>query len=152
MSKFITEKDQSFFQSINRELIIDIVNTSIIIYKPSLNNSINDDLYEESVEKVWNIGVQLDCLIDRSDQSEDNTDFGLNNNQSIKFSINREQIKQKNIYPEIGDIVEWNNFYYETDNVYENQYIAGRYDVNWSIIIDAHLTNKSMLNIENIHK
>jgi len=152
MSKFVTNRDSSFFQSINSELIVDVVTTPIIIYKLSLRDSIDDDLYEESIEKVWQIGIQLDCLIDRSDQSTDSTDFGPNNTQDIKFSINRDQIEAKNIYPEIGDLVEWNGFYYESTHVYENQYIAGKTNENWSIIIDGHLTNISSLNIENIHK
>lgn len=150
MSKFVTTRDTTFFQSINSELIVDVITTQIILFKPSLKDTINDDLYEESIEKVWQVGVQLECLIDRSDQEVNSTEFGPNNTQIIKFNINRSQIEAKNIYPEIGDLVQWNNYYYEAEHVYENQYVAGRTNENWSIIIDAHLTNISMLNIEEI--
>jgi len=152
MSKFVTARDQAFFQGINNELIDDVVTTSIIIYKPSIEDSDPNNVFEESPNKVWKVGILLNCLIDRSDQTADSTEYGTNNLQDIKFNINREDIEAKNIYPEIGDLVQWNDFYYEIGHVYENQYVAGRGAVNWTIVLEGHLTNISMLNIEEIHQ
>jgi len=152
MSKFNTSRDQMFFQGINNELIDDVITTPIIIYKPSIEDSDPNDVFEESVNKVWKVGIRLNCLIDREDQSVDSNEFGSNNLQNIKFNINRSDIEETNLYPEIGDIIQWNDFYYEASHVYENQYIAGRAGINWAIVIDAHLTNISHLNIEEIHK
>lgn len=151
MSKFVTTRDQLFFQGINNELIDDVITTSIIIYKPSIEDSDPDNVFEESVNKVWKVGIQLNCLIDRSDQTVDSNEFGSNNLQDIKFNINREDIKETNLYPEIGDIVDYDSKYYEVSNVIENQYIAGRFNINWSIVLECHLTNISVLNIEGIH-
>lgn len=151
MSKFVTTRDELFFQSINSELINDVIETSIIIYKPSIENSDPNDIFEESINKVWKVGIQLNCLINRSDQTSNTSEVGTNISQDIKFAINREYIKEKNIYPEIGDIVSYDSKYYEISNVIENQYIAGRGSINWSIILEAHLTNKSILNIEEVN-
>lgn len=152
MSKFLTTRDRAFFQGINNELIDDVITTPVIIYKPSIEDSDLNNVFEESVNKVWKIGIQLNCIIDRSDQTQDSNEFGVNMYQDIKVAFNREEIKTANIYPEIGDILQWNEFYYELQHVYENQYLAGRENSNWSIVVDGHLTNKSLLNIEEIHR
>lgn len=152
MTKFLTDRDKLFFQSINNELIDDVITTPVIIYKPFIENSDVHNVFEESINKVWKIGIRLNCIIDRSNKEQDTNEYGINIHQDIKFAFNREEIKETNIYPEIGDIVEWNEFYYEVQHVYENQYLAGRENSNWSIVVDGHLTNKSLLNIEEIHR
>ena len=147
MPRFLTTKDNTFIQGINSELINEIIETPIIIYKLVLEDEA-DDIYGENINKKYKPGVQLNCIINRDEQATEDDEFGVNKSQNISFNINRDYISGIGIYPEIGDIIEWNEFYYESDNVKENQYLAGRTTYNHSIIIDAHLTNKSNLNIE----
>jgi hypothetical protein len=149
MPRFITERDARFFYNVNNELINDVVETEIQIFKTVIQESNPDDIYGESIGRKYYTGVRINCLINRSDSTVDSTNFGQNVLQSIVFSINREFAKQKNVYPENGDIVQWNSYLYEIDHVVENQYIAGRsdQDLNWSFVCTAHLTNISQINI-----
>jgi len=149
MPRFVTTRDQAFFKGINRELIDDVIETSIIIYKRSITDD-SDDIYGESISMHYNSGVQLNCIINRDDPSVDYSDIGLQRQQRIKFSILRSTLETKEIYPEMGDVVEFNSRYYEVGNDIENQLIAGRTDYNYSIILECILTNKTYLNINEL--
>jgi len=62
--------------------------------------------------------------------------------------------------PEVGDIVMYNELYYESDNVNENQLIMGKdpdysyspglqnFGSSFSIIVKAHMTTPERLGIE----
>jgi len=149
MSRFISANDVKFFQSINRELINDVIETEISIFKSIPEDSNPEDIYGESVDRSYYSGITINCIIDRSSQDSKFLDQGVTTIQSFVASINRLHAVEKNIIPEVGDIVWWNGFYYEISNTNENQYIAGRKedDYNWSYIITAQLTNTSFINI-----
>lgn len=149
MSRFISANDVKFFQSINRELINDVIETEISIFKSILEDSNPDNIYGESVDRSYYSGIAINCIIDRSSQDSKFLDQGVTTVQSFVASINRSHAVEKNIIPEVGDIVLWNGFYYEISNSNENQYVAGRKedDYNWSYIITAQLTNTSFINI-----
>ena len=150
MKRFMSPRDAVFFQSINEELINKIVETEITLFKVVIRDSDAGDIYGESPNKKYYTGIMLNCLINRGPQESRQSDFGQNVNQNISCAINRYQLEQKDVYPENGDIIEWNEFYYEVDNIEENQYIAGRQDeiYNWSFVCTGHLTNISYVNIE----
>jgi len=150
MKRFMSPRDAVFFQSINEELINKIVETEITLFKVVIRDSDAGDIYGESPNRKYYTGIMLNCLINRGPQESRQSDFGQNVNQNISCAINRYQLEQKDVYPENGDIIEWNEFYYEVDNIEENQYIAGRQDeiYNWSFVCTGHLTNISYVNIE----
>jgi len=152
MPRFVGPHDVRFFQSINKELIDWVIETDIILYKVNIINSDNDDIYGESVNKQYYKGVKFNSIINRSNQESFSTNFGKDIRQPLEFALNRELLQQKNIIPEMGDIVEWNNIYWEIDNVEENQYIAGRKLLNWSFVCQAHLTNVSLTNLIERHQ
>ena len=53
-----------------------------------------------------------------------------------------------NFYPETGDIVDWNNFYWEINGVTEPQLIAGHPGYKHQIKATAHRARLSSLQIE----
>ena len=154
MPRFIGPKDIRFFQSINKELIDWVIETDIILYKTIINESDVNDIYGESINRKYYKGIKFNCLINRSDQESFQTDFGQNIRQNLEVAINRELLQLHNIIPENGDIIEWNNKYWEINNVQENQYLGGRKlsDTNWSFVCQAHITNLSYLNIQERHQ
>ena len=68
--------------------------------------------------------------------------------QDVEFRFTRKLLEEVNVYPEIGDVVHYDDSYYEIDNINDTQYIAGQPYNSLSILCDAHLTRISGLNIE----
>jgi hypothetical protein len=160
MALFGSSRDISLFRHISRELVNDIIEQQIGYYKLSLSNS-TTNIYGESSEKFYQQPVLLNCLIEREDQQNQDSDFGPDKFRDIKYRFLRDDLVDKNIVPEKGDIILYLNSYYEVDNIIENQLILGKdpdyaynapylnqFGSSFSIVCETHLTRGEKLNIE----
>jgi len=156
---FGSNKDFNLLVNINRELLSDIIEQEILYYKFDLLNT-EANLYGESTIKSYYNPVKLNCLITRGDQVVSVDDFGPDLNREASFAFIREDLKDVQVVPEVGDILVWHNDYYEVDTVRENQLFIGR-DNNYnlesstsqfgstlSIIVDCHQTRREKTGIE----
>jgi len=159
MALYGGKRDISLFNGFNKEMVVKIMDTVVLFFKPNLYES-KDNLYGESLKKVWNTPVQIACVINNDDQATTEEQFGPDVTQITTFAFLRNLLKEVNIYPEIGDIILWNNGYYEVDTVVENRLIAGKnpdaqlvdhgeeFGSNHTIVCIAHLTRMDSLDIE----
>ena len=148
MAKFVSSKDFEFFQHINREISAEIVDTLVTLYKLNLDY-VNTNIYGESTEKISYTGIELSAFIDyRDNVAISDAGFGIDQTQEAEFRFVRSILEERHIYPEIGDIVGYNDAFYEIDNIQEVQLIAGRPGYNESIICETHLTRRSNIQIE----
>lgn len=147
MAKFVSNRDVHFFQSINKELIDDVIETLVLIYKLSSANT-QTNIYGEAKKKIYFTPVQLACLIERDQTTVRSEGFGIESAQSARFKFYRTTLEEAGIYPEGGDFIFFNEGYYEIDNANEEQLVAGQPHYTHSIICETHLTRRSSLNIE----
>ena len=146
---FNRRRDIKLFNSYSNELLNRIIQTPVIIYKISTISETN--IYGESTEKVYTKGVQIGCLITHEEQTTNLSDgFGPNVGQNIVLAFHREMIADRGFYPEVGDMVEWNESYYEINAVIENQLIGGQTYKNFSIVCNANMAHRDKLQIENV--
>ena len=125
MPLFGGNRDISLFRTMNKELINDIIQTEIGFYKFVLQDSVTN-VYGESENKIYYEPMLIPCLINREDQSWSETDFGPDSTQQMTFSFLRATLVEKDIVPEIGDIVLYNNDYFEFNSIIENQFFVGK--------------------------
>jgi hypothetical protein len=147
MPKFLVGNDLTFFKSIARELVDDVIQVAVVLYKINQYET-KVNIYGESVNKTWYPGVEIYALADKEPENVQYEGFGPDNTQSITFKFNRDTCEEKEIYPEIGDIVYFDNSYYEIDNTNEIQFVGGQPDNNFSIVATTFMVSKSSLNIE----
>jgi len=153
MARFVSQRDYRFFQHINREIVSDIIDVGVILYK-IINDEVSVNIYGESTSKTRYRGIQLDAALIRytKQQPSGEDGFGFDaSQQEVEFRFVRKLLNDVNVYPEIGDIIKYNDNYYEIDNINEAQLIASRPEYSQSIICETHLTRKSGLNIEETH-
>ena len=74
--------------------------------------------------------------------------FQYNKSQNVEYRFNRHTLEEKELYPEIGDVIFHNNGYFEIDNVREDYMLAGRTDSKFSITCSTFMMRRSQLNIE----
>ena len=158
---FGSNRDFDLLVNINRELLEDIVEQEILYHKLSLEDT-DVNLYGEALEKsFWN-AVKLNCLITRGDQVIDIQEFGPDLGREASFAMLRPDLEDVNVVPEVGDIVQWQNDFYEVDTVRENQLFLGRdksynltsatsgFGSSLSIIVDCHLTRADKVGIAEV--
>lgn len=166
-----TGRDVSLITSLNRELINRLIDTKVGYYKISLDKTTSDIYGEANGTKTYNNPVLINCLIERGEQQTNTDDFGPDVNRDMKFKfllsdLKGNYIQQSNafkydIVPETGDIILWNENYYEVNAIVENQLFMGKdpvyaytdSDTNFgnsiSIILSAHYTRPEKLGIKN---
>ena len=149
MARFALGRDISFFEGISRELVDAVVTTAVILYKLIIEDS-KTNLYGESLSKTYYQGVECNAMIQREDTQSNYEGFGSDQGQTVEFRFNRFTLEDKNMYPEIGDIIFHNNGYFEVDNVREDQLIGGRTgDIeHFSIICSTFMTRRSNIQTE----
>jgi hypothetical protein len=154
---FGSRKDFDLLVNINRELLKDIVEQEILIYKLSASNT-TTNIYGEALEKTFLEPVKINCLITRGDQIIDIDEFGPDLGREASFACLKQDLEDITLVPEVGDIVMWHEDYYEVDTVRENQYFYGRNDkynvdrtsghgASISLVLDCHLTRADRVGI-----
>lgn len=161
MALFGGKRDAIFLASINREIINAIIDTEIEFYKLIVQTT-ESNIYGESDSKSYHDSILLPCIITKETKTSMMDDYGQSYTRSMQFGISRDMLERANFYPEIGDIVFWDNEYYELDNVDANQYFAGKNPETWpngdthgysvSIMCDAHATRQAPQNIVNMRR
>jgi len=128
---FGSQNDFKLFVGINRELLSDIIEQEVLYHKISLEQT-TANIYGEAQDKLFWSPIKLNCLIDRGDQQTTVDDFGVDSIRAVSFKFLRQDLLDANTFPEVGDIVQWNEDYYEVDNTTENQLFLGK-DENYAL-------------------
>lgn len=147
MARFTLDRDVRFFESVARELVDAVIETSVVLYKLIIEES-KTNLYGESLNKTYYQGLNCNAVIERGDTETNYEGFGSDQGQNVEFRFNRFTLEEKNFYPEIGDIIYHNNAYFEIDNVREDQLIGGQTSNNFSIICSTFMTRRSSIQTE----
>ena len=159
MALFGGQRDAKFLASINAELINAVIDTEIEFYKLIVESS-NSNIYGESENKSYYDSILIPCVITKDDKNSSMDDYGHTYTRTGKFAISRDILVKADFYPEVGDILFWDNEYFEVDNVDANQYFAGKNPETWpngdshgysvSIVVDAHATRQTPQGIRDI--
>jgi len=147
MARFALSRDIKFFESIARELVDVVVETSVVLYKLIIEDS-KTNLYGESLNKTYYQVLECTALIERESSTTEYEGFGADKNQLVEFRFNRFTLEDKGFYPEVGDIIFHNNAYFEIDNIREDQLIGGQVDNKFSIICSTFMTRRSTIQTE----
>jgi hypothetical protein len=161
MPLFGSTKDARLITSITKELFHKYISNEIEVFKLALNET-EINLYNESDKKVYYQPIRLFCNINKEDQLMNDVDTGMDVSQNLTFSFLRDDLINKNIVISEGDVIKFDNKFWEVDNSYSNQYFMGRnneshlitvenrdrsFGQNISIIVSTHLTRVSQLNL-----
>lgn len=150
--------DAAFIRKISREYVNRIVSEEVGYYKLSLADTVTN-IYGEAKNKVYYNPVLLACIVERNPQTTEEQDYGASTNRLIDFSFLKPDLITLQLVPERGDIILWNESYYEVDNVIEDQLTVGKdpnyaisngnekYGQSLSIICNTHLTRVNKLSL-----
>jgi hypothetical protein len=150
MALFGTQRDVSLFRHMSRELMSDIITEQCAYYKYKLEET-KINLYGEAAGEKFYMGpVLLNTLVERTDNVYPETDLGTDYDKEIQFSFLRDDLlgagKEFNkfdnkgnsytglpgtgygadLVPDVGDIIMYNEGYYEVHGVVANQYFVGK--------------------------
>jgi hypothetical protein len=161
MALFGSARDASLIRHINNELIVNIVDTEIELYKLVLENT-RENLYGESNQKQYYNPIVIPCLIQHDEKSVVGDDYGFDSTRTGTFGFSKDYLNDRTIIIEIGDILNYDNEYYEVDVVHGSNYWTGRnpatdlgftrglrgeHGYSIEIKVEAHITQRNKLNL-----
>jgi len=164
MALFGSARDASLVRSVNRELINNFVDTEIAFYKLSLDDT-KANMYDEADNKIYYSPMRINCLALKEEKSYIGDDTGYDSTRAGEFNFLRDDLKEKNIIIEEGDVIEYDNEYYEIDGVGSSQYWTGRnpstdigftegdrdeFGLSVAVRVTAHVTRRNRLNIQEV--
>tara|TARA_R110001592_G_scaffold7457_2_gene41797 strand:- start:2709 stop:3245 length:537 start_codon:yes stop_codon:yes gene_type:complete len=164
MALFGSARDASLIRHINRELINNFIDTEIAFYKLSLEDT-KANMYDESDKKIYYSPMRINCLALKEEKSYIGDDSGYDSTRTGEFNFLRDDLKDKNIHIEEGDVLEWDNEFYEIDGVGASQYWTGKnpstdighvegdveeFGYSVAVKVTAHVTRRNRLNIQEV--
>lgn len=150
LGRFFSPRDLKVIESFNQELLGDIIQSEVFIYKICPTETVIN-IYGESSPgksgKVFYPGVEVTCHIDRADIDTTYDQFGPDRNQTVVFKFLESDLITVNLYPQVGDQIEFNHQYFECDNVVQQQFLGGISEKSLSIIVNTHYSRLSKLSL-----
>jgi hypothetical protein len=149
LGRFFSPRDLKVINSFNGELMGDVIQTEVYLFKicaAQIKTNIYGETSPES-GKVFYPGVEITALVDRADIDTNYDEFGPDRNQDVVFKMRENMLQLVNVYPEIGDIIEFNKRYHEIDNVVQEQFLGGISDKSHSIIVNTHYARLSKISL-----
>jgi hypothetical protein len=149
MPRFNSPRDIRFFQQISTELVDDVIETLVTLFKVNVLETAYN-LYGESLSKKYYKGMETFCVIDRQDTETNYEGFGSDTMRNSTFRFNRHTLIEADFYPQVGDIVLLDGSYYELSNVREDQWVGGQSESKFSVICEGFLSRNTTIDLEQI--
>jgi hypothetical protein len=147
--RFFSERDINLINSFSAELMGDIIQTEVTIFK-ACADATSTNIYGESkpsVGKQYYPGIEITAMIDRGETATDVDDFGTDRKQNVVFKFREKMLKVVNLFPQTGDLVLFNERYHEIDDISQEQFLGGIDDKSYSIICNTHFTRLSKVDV-----
>ena len=161
MALFGSGRDASLIRHINNELITEFIDTEIEFYKLILEQT-RENIYGESNTKTYYNPIKIPCIVQKDEKTMISDDYGLDSTRTGIFAFSKDYLKDRTIVIEEGDILLWDNEYYEIDKTAGSQYWRGtnpatdlgrisqereEFGFAVSIVCEAHVTRRNKLNL-----
>lgn len=126
MALFTSARDASLVSHLNRELLHKIISQQVAFYKHKLGETKTNVYGESSGEKFYDGPYLFFCLIDKKPQDYDHVEEGVSFNRTIEVAFYSDDLKDKELKIEIGDIILFEESYYEVAGNVQNQFFGGK--------------------------
>jgi hypothetical protein len=126
MAIFGSSRDASFLRHMNVELLHDVISQQCAIYKYKLAETKINMYGESSGGKFFEQPVLLYALITVGDNTSPTSDLGVNFDWPMSFAFLRDDLVEANVHPEVGDVILYQESYWEVDNTNIIQFWGGK--------------------------
>jgi hypothetical protein len=126
MAIFGSARDISMIRKVNRELLHDVITQQCAFYKYVLDKTKINMYGEASEGKFFEGPVLLNSLITVGDNTSPTSELGVDFAWPITVAFLRDDLVDAGVHPEVGDVLLYQESYFEIDNTNIRQFFAGK--------------------------
>lgn len=124
--KFVTTKELALIDEWNKELIQKFVEQEVIYYGISVEHTVVDDLYNESVTKFWYSPVRINARVRYDNPNTLSTNLTQDSQYTLDVFFHTQELIERNVEPREGDFVEFGEIVFEVTSVSRPQLVYGQ--------------------------
>ena len=137
---FLGQKEVDFFADITKEVIKDVAGQKIYYYTIREDLSDVHEVYEESMHKIFNPPVLLECFVEWQPSEVKTTRFGHEQIKTISVYLHDRDLIDRNVHVKQGDYISYGEFFFEITSLIYDKLIYGQIERMASLKLTAKQT------------
>jgi hypothetical protein len=114
---FITPREIDFISDLNKEIVKDVIGQKIYYYPVRSDITSIHDIYEESIDKIFDAPVEVDALVEWSPGEIKTNKFGTEKFHNIEVRVHARDLSDKNFRMKMGDFISYGSVFFELTQV-----------------------------------
>jgi hypothetical protein len=123
---FITPRELDLISDLTKEVIKDVIGQKIFYYPVRTDVTNVHDVYEESIEKIFDPPLELDALVEWTPGEIRTNKFGSEKYHSIEARLHAQDLIDKGLRMKIGDFMSYGSVFFEITQVVTISKIFGQ--------------------------
>jgi len=123
---FVGQREVDFFADLTKELIKDVAGQKIFYYTVREDLSDVHEIYEESIEKIFNPPIEIEGAIEWQPSEVKTTRFGTESIKTITVYLHYRDLLDRNIDFKEGDYFSYGSYFFEATSIIYDKLIFGQ--------------------------
>jgi hypothetical protein len=123
---FITPRELDLISDLTKEVIKDVIGQKIYYYSVRSDVTQVHDVYDESLEKVFDPPIELDALVEWSPGEIRTNKFGNEKYHSIEVRMHAQDLLDKELRLKMGDFFSYGSVFFEVTQLITISKIFGQ--------------------------
>jgi len=143
---FTGQKERDFVKRVNDEIQERIIGQSVLYFPIDIENSPRDDVYNESIDKLFKSPVQCYAAVEWL-KSETYYEAGVAIDQKAKITVKFERRRlneDKNLNVAVGDFLKYGELYFEIKKITTVNELFGQQNQKYEISCDCIQARKGL--------
>tara|TARA_B100001989_G_scaffold168859_1_gene121709 strand:+ start:28 stop:684 length:657 start_codon:yes stop_codon:yes gene_type:complete len=144
---FVGQREVDFFADITKEIIKDVAGQKIYYYTVREDLSDVHNIYEESMHKIFNPPIELECLVEWQPSEVKTNQFGHEQIKQITAFLHGRDLIDRDLNILQGDYISYGEYFFEITSLIYDKLVYGQVERIVSLKLNAKQTR-----IEHIFK
>ena len=144
---FVGQRETDFFADITKEVIKDVAGQKIYYYTVRSDLSEVHGMYEESIDKIFNPPIEIECLVEWQPSETKTTKFGTEYIKTMNVYMQHRDLLDRNIDFKKGDYFSYGAYFFEATSIIYDKLIYGQIERIASIKVTAKQTRLQHINV-----
>lgn len=123
---FVGQREVDFFSDITKEIIKDVAGQKVYYYTVREDLSNIHEVYEESIEKIFNPPIEIECMVEWQPSEIRTNNFGTEQVKTIQLYLHYRDLLDRGIHFSEGDYFSYGSIFFEATSVIYDKLVFGQ--------------------------